>query len=184
MNKEVIRKNTLGQRDLLSEEERLRASESICQAIADEAWFLDAGAIHTYLPIGSEVDIMPLIELAWELGKDVGMMIVDGAGGHSQRQITPETKYTPGPHRIRQPIDAEEFDMEACDLVIVPMVAGDAECNRIGYGKGYYDQFLSQYPRPTIGVAFDAQIVPAVPVEEGDIQLDVIMTESGRYSME
>lgn len=184
MNKGEIRKRILGQRDLLPDDVRARASESICQAIADEPWFLDAGAIHTYMPIGTEVDVMPLIELAWGLGKDVGMMIVDGTGGHTQEQVTPETKFTTGPHGIRQPIDADEFDMESCTLVIVPIVAGDGECNRIGYGKGYYDQFLSQYPRPTIGVAFDAQIIPNVPVEDGDIQLDIIMTESGRYSME
>ena len=184
MTKDDIRKSVLARRNEMSESVRRQASQSICEAIANEPLFLDTEAIHVYMPIGTEVDITPVIELAWELGKDVGMMIVDGSGGHTQQLITSNTEYVGGPHGIREPVDADDFDMDACGLVIVPMVAGDGQCNRIGYGKGYYDQFLSQFPRPTIGAAFDLQIVPEIPVAEGDITLDAIITETGRYSME
>lgn len=184
MTKSEIRTGAIQLRDALSEERRAQSSRSICEAVADEGLFLDARAVHVYKPIGSEVDITPLMELSWELGKDLGMMVVDGSGGSTQWKIDPETTFESGPHGIRQPVNADPFDMDRCDLVIVPLVAGDSMCNRIGYGKGYYDQFLSQFPRPTIGVAFDVQIVESVPTEPGDIELDMIVTESGRYSLE
>jgi 5-formyltetrahydrofolate cyclo-ligase len=180
LNKAEIRSLALQNRDALSAEARQSASLAICRSIMDEDLFLDAGGIHVYLPIGSEVDIRPLIDVAWELGKKVGMMRVMDDGGICQYTITPETEYqtaTKMKMKILEPIDAEMFEMNDCDLVIVPVVAIDEECNRLGYGRGYYDQFLSHYPRPTIGVAFEAQVVPRLPVDEGDIQLDMAYTE-------
>ena len=144
----------------------------------DDDLFLDAGGIHVYLPIGSEVDIRPLIDVAWEMGKRVGMMRVMEDGGTCQYTITPETEYRTATRLgILEPIDGEPFDMNDCELVIVPVVALDEQCNRLGYGQGYYDQFLKHYPRPTIGVAFEAQVVPHLPFDEGDVQLDMAYTE-------
>lgn len=105
------------------------------------------------------------------------MMRVMADGGTRQFSITPATKFQAAGLGILEPIDAEEFDMNICDLVIVPMVAGDEGCNRLGYGKGYYDQFLIGNPRPAIGVAFDVQIVRELPVDDLDVPLDAIYTE-------
>lgn len=184
MTKSEIRTRAIASRDALDEERRKSYSRTICEALTDEERFLDARSIHTYLPVGSEVDLRPVLEVAWSLGKGVGMMVVDGDGGHTQHLITEKSDYTRGPHGIYQPVDAEPFDMERCDLVIVPIVAADGECNRIGYGKGYYDQFLSHYPRPTVGLAFECQLFDELPVDAGDVQLDVILTEENRYSRE
>lgn len=164
----------------MSASERASASLAICRAVSEDDSFLDSLGLHVYLPIGSEVDIVPLVELAWEMGKEVGMMTVMGDGGIRQYTINPSTTYRRTRFGIMEPIDADPFDMNICDLVIVPIVAADENCNRLGYGKGYYDQFLSLNPRPTIGVAFDLQIVPQLPTDDGDIQLDMIYTES-RY---
>ena len=184
MTKSEIRTRAISRRDGIDAEDRRAFSQTICEALSDEEMFLDARAIHTYLPVGSEVDISPLLAVAWSLGKEVGMMVVDGDGGNSQLQITEATEYVRGPHGILQPVDSTEFDMERCDLVLVPIVAADAECNRIGYGKGYYDQFLTQYPRPSVGVAFEVQIFDELPVDSGDVRLDVVLTESNRFAQE
>ncbi|HVK38707.1 MAG TPA: 5-formyltetrahydrofolate cyclo-ligase [Candidatus Kapabacteria bacterium] len=175
--KNEIRREALERRDALAEENRAEASLDICRRIMQDDRFLDARAVHVYLPIGSEVDLRPLIDVAWELGKGVGLMRVSGDGGSRQYRITPETQYTTGALGIAEPIDAEPFDMDRCDLVLVPMVAADEECNRVGYGKGYYDQFLTHFPRPTIGAAFEVQVFPHLPSDELDIRLDTIYTE-------
>ena len=184
MTKSEIRSRAIERREALDPELRRVYSQSICEALSDEERFLDARAIHTYLPVSSEVDVSPLLSVAWSLGKDVGMMVVDGDGGSTQLLISESTEYVRGPHGILQPIDAEEFDMEECDLVVVPVVAADRECNRLGYGKGYYDQFLTQFPRPTVGVAFETQIFDGLPVDAGDGRLDIVLTESARYANE
>jgi 5-formyltetrahydrofolate cyclo-ligase len=175
--KEEIRREALRRRDLISDEERAKASLVICRAVSEDDLFIDARGVHVYLPFGSEVDITPLIELSWELGKDVGLMRVSEDGGTAQYSIVSSTNYQRTRLGILEPIDAEPFDMNICDLVIVPTVAADLECNRLGYGKGYYDQFLALFPRPTIGVTFDQQIFDALPCDERDIRLDMICTE-------
>ena len=178
IDKNDIRREAIRRRNELPADTRAEASLVVCRSIMEDERFLDARSIHVYMPVGSEVDIRPLIDVAWELGKGVGMMRVHDDGGTAQYRITPSTRFEPGALSIPRPVDAEPFDMELCDLVIVPLVAADEECNRLGYGKGYYDQFLTHYPRPTIGAAFEAQVFPVLPSDELDFKLDTIYTEA------
>lgn len=70
------------------------------------------------------------------------------------------------------------------DMVLVPLLAFDLKGNRLGYGKGYYDQFLSMVrPNcPKIGLAFEFQKVESgLPAEAHDIPLDYIITEENVY---
>ncbi len=178
VTKAQIRDEALQRRNAMAPDARQTASMAICRAVMEDDAFLDARGVHVYMPIGSEVDIAPLIDVAWELGKSVGMMHVNEDGGSQQLAITPTTEFrTGGGLGLRQPLDATAFDMNECDLVIVPVVAVDRERNRLGYGKGYYDQFLSFFPRPTIGVAFSLQVFDRLPCDDGDIRLDRIYTE-------
>lgn len=176
--KAELRREALRLRGEIPPDLRAVRSRTICLAVSDDELFHDARAVHVYLPFGTEVDIKPLIEMAWEMGKEVGMMRVMDDGGIAQYSIIPNTEYRRTSLGILEPVDAEPFDMNICDVVIVPVVAADEQCNRLGYGKGYYDQFLIHYPRPTIGVAFEAQIFNTLPVDDLDISLDAVYTES------
>ncbi|NLV28150.1 MAG: 5-formyltetrahydrofolate cyclo-ligase, partial [Methanomicrobiales archaeon] len=63
---------------------------------------------------------------------------------------------------------------------VIPMLGYDKSGGRIGYGAGYYDRFLSEHPHiKTIGIAFSAQEVSFIPVQEHDVRMDVIVTEKG-----
>ncbi|MEG0856096.1 MAG: 5-formyltetrahydrofolate cyclo-ligase [Terrisporobacter sp.] len=87
-----------------------------------------------------------------------------------------------GAYNIREPKPecSPEIPIKKLDLVIVPAVAYDEDCYRLGYGGGFYDRFLENLREDaiTIGIAFDLQIFPAVPKESHDAQLDYIVTES------
>ena len=64
------------------------------------------------------------------------------------------------------------------DLVVVPGLAFDKRNNRLGRGQGYYDRFLKTLPRgvPTIGLAFDFQIVDTIPQrKEHDVAVDCVL---------
>ena len=67
------------------------------------------------------------------------------------------------------------------DMVIVPAVALDANRNRLGRGKGFYDRLLNNTTCPTIGVVCDFQLVEEVPVEPHDQPLDCVVTSDEVY---
>ena len=77
--------------------------------------------------------------------------------------------------------DGEEAVEGAIDLIIVPGVAFDAQGHRLGRGRGFYDRLLSSLDTPKVGICFDFQLVPSVPVESFDHPMDHVITESGIY---
>lgn len=70
---------------------------------------------------------------------------------------------------------------EILDLIIVPAVAIDGDCNRMGRGKGFYDRLLATTKAFTIGVALDCQLVDIVPTEPHDKQLDAVVTAHNTF---
>ena len=72
------------------------------------------------------------------------------------------------------------------DLIIVPLLAYDKFYNRLGYGKGYYDKFFTQYLKNkknilTIGLAFSFQKYKKIPISKSDVKLNYILTEKGIF---
>jgi 5-formyltetrahydrofolate cyclo-ligase len=77
---------------------------------------------------------------------------------------------------------------QGLDVLVLPLVGFDGDCNRLGMGGGYYDRSLSylsqrrHWRRPhLIGVAHECQRVPHVPVCPWDMPLDLVVTERGVY---
>lgn len=67
---------------------------------------------------------------------------------------------------------------EDLEVIIVPLLAFDRAGHRLGYGAGYYDRFLSSYPRAKkIGAAFSCQEIGSVPADNNDVAMDLIVTE-------
>jgi 5,10-methenyltetrahydrofolate synthetase len=78
--------------------------------------------------------------------------------------------------------NGEQVVVNELDVAIVPMLGFDETLQRIGYGGGYYDKFLSDKPSAKkIGVCFEAGKVSRVPSEDHDIPMDVIITEKQAY---
>ena len=82
---------------------------------------------------------------------------------------------------IAEPTD-DKPDVEP-DIVLVPLLAFDASGYRLGYGGGFYDRTLAKLrakkPVIAVGLAYDEQLVDAVPVESYDERLDWVLTPSG-----
>ena len=90
----------------------------------------------------------------------------------------------PGSFGIPEPVDGEVVAFADHDAVLVPLVAFDARCHRLGQGGGFYDRALAALPsgpgtaRPaTIGVAHWFQQVDEIPLEPWDMPLDAVVTE-------
>jgi 5-formyltetrahydrofolate cyclo-ligase len=66
------------------------------------------------------------------------------------------------------------------DVIVVPALAVSAVGHRLGYGSGFYDRILPAYRPPAIAiaVAYDFQLVGELPVLEGDVACDVVVTDA------
>ena len=86
-----------------------------------------------------------------------------------------------GAYGIREPKKdiSNKINPKDIDIVIVPAVAFDRQCYRLGYGGGFYDRFIKTLRKDciTIGIAFDLQIFDSIPKAPHDAQLDYIITE-------
>ena len=86
-----------------------------------------------------------------------------------------------GAYGIMEPdTGLEKFDLDdSSTVVITPGLIFDENCNRIGYGAGYYDRFFSLHPDVIkVGVGYDLQIIDNLDVEAYDVPLDYVVTNN------
>jgi len=98
---------------------------------------------------------------------------------------TPYTKMQFNTYNIPEPIGTEVISATSLDIVLVPLVAFDKNCNRLGLGKGYYDKtfaFKQTTQKPMlIGLAYDMQKVDHFNINIWDIPMDMVITETSIY---
>lgn len=80
---------------------------------------------------------------------------------------------------IREPLEGIPVPVSEIDLVIVPGLAFDEQGNRLGRGRGFYDRFLSHpdFRGLKCALAFEEQIVAAIPVAPDDVPVDMVVTD-------
>ncbi len=145
--------------------------------------FQTARSVCFYVSLPMEVDTRGLIQKALGLGKRVAVPISDLSKRALRFYEISDLKkdLKKGSLGILEPdpMRTQLLDVKDIDLIVVPGVAFDAECNRLGRGAGFYDRFLKKIGKKIkkVGLAFSEQMVPKVPVEKHDIRLDYILTD-------
>jgi len=143
-----------------------------------------SASVSGFSAIGEEIDPRLLLQrlsaeghklaLPVIVGRDRPLFLAEWAPGDAMKE---------GLMQILEPIIAEGQEPLAVDCMLVPLLAVDRDGFRLGYGGGFYDRTIAMLkqikPVMTIGLAFDAQIVEAVPREDHDEALDWILTPSG-----
>ena len=136
-----------------------------------------------YLPIESnqEADITPMLELLRENGANIFLPRVKNdeieiVKINTFKDVEIGKFSIPEPSKALTPCTQSDFD-----LIVVPGIAFDKECNRIGYGKGFYDKILKKISGLKIGVAFDFQIIDKIETDDFDVKMDIILTDKGFY---
>ena len=133
-----------------------------------------------YAPIGNEMDVFPLLTALAAAGHPCALPVVTGAKTPLIfRQWEPGAPLTEAAFGVAVPAASSPEIVPA--VVLVPMLAFDAKCRRIGYGAGYYDRTLAELraggPVLAIGIAYADQQVEEIPVDKFDQSLDMIVTE-------
>ena len=186
MTKKEIRAEIRQKRRALSEQDWRDKSHRICESIRSQAVYQQADVIYAYLAKKGEVLLDELIQDAWSQGKLVAVPKVMGAEMEFFR-LKELTEVEIGCMGIREPLSREPLSQERLAegsaeskkaLMLLPAVAVDEQCHRVGYGGGYYDKYLEKHPHMTkVAVVFAFQMYPQVPTELLDVPLDGIVTE-------
>lgn len=183
LEKIQIRESILDIRDNMSESEVDELSEKIISTLVKLPIFKKSSNIMLYLSFNNEVDSFRLIDYCKQHNKKViipfciknGTKIVPTEIKDVEKDLVRSSFGYMHPKRdIVKPVD-----IESIDLIIVPGISFDKRCYRIGFGAGYYDRFLGKlnFKIPTVGLAYDFQIITSVPTEYYDIPLDYVVTE-------
>ncbi len=178
-SKQEIRKQVEARRRALDPCWVETASVSIIRYFQTLEAFQSAGTIALYMAIGGEVNLDSLFPECWKSGKRTCIPVFNAeAKIYEMAEITHETDFKTGHYGIREPVSPALCPMDEIDLVAVPGVAFDRKGRRLGRGGGYYDRLLAGFPGLSVALAFDFQILPAIPTEPHDRPVDALVTET------
>lgn len=185
INKKELRRKFLSLRNSMPREEIKDKSILISDNFFNTEYYINAKSIFIYLNINSEVRTDIIINRAWNDNKKIAVPVL-----------------TEKPHEMlfaeihnfqclkKNKLGILEPDIKSSDIIksdintviVVPGLVYSNDKNRIGYGGGYYDKYLSenQYMK-SVGIAFDFQVLEEIPTEGNDIILDSVISEKCIY---
>lgn len=171
----------LDQRSSISRQDYVEKSAQIVARLKELAAFQNATNIHCYVSLNErrEVNTHPLLKEMLKADKRVVVPVTNmEAGTLTHVVLTDFEDLKPNKWGVLEPPEtAREVDIDILDLIIVPMVGGDRQKNRIGYGKGFYDRFLQQTDGAKVGLLFENCLIDRVPVEPFDVPCSLLITE-------
>jgi 5-formyltetrahydrofolate cyclo-ligase len=182
--KRQLRRSMLVVRRSLSTAERMACSRRVWEHVTSLFCYRQARVVLGYMACDHEVLTDGLMRQIIASGKQLVLPVVqtDRQGMTLYVIQDLERDVAPGYRGILepQPQRTRVIAPETLELVLVPGVAFDQRGGRLGFGAGFYDRLLGRLPRdiPTVGLAFDFQVIPRLPSQPHDIMLHAIVTES------
>ncbi|WP_017731274.1 5-formyltetrahydrofolate cyclo-ligase [Nafulsella turpanensis] len=190
MNKEALRKQYLQLRQALSEEEVDKRSQQICDQLFGSGKLKEVKYLHCFLPIRhkKEVNTWIIVDRIRQ-EQPQSKVIVSTTNWTAKRMdhffleesgLIEESKLG-----IPEPVDAPVCPAQKIELVLLPLLAFDQKGQRVGYGAGFYDRFLSECMPGTqkVGLSlFGPTSEPVTDVHELDIPLDSCVTPEKVYN--
>mgnify|MGYP001488102560 FL=1 len=180
--KNVIRKRMKQLRADMTRTERFEKSMQIFEQLITVPEFKRADRIYTYVSMDNEIDTIMLIDYSLSLEKRVFVPRVSGKDMEFY-EISDISELNPGYMGIYEPdINGREPDYSRTGFMCMPGLAFDRSYNRIGYGGGFYDRYLSvENKLYKAALAYEAQLLESIPAQDGDVRPDMIVTEENIY---
>lgn len=185
-NKKELRLHYKNLRKQLSENDIEEKSLAIANnLITLPIW--DKTYYHVFLPIEEQKEVNTEYILHLLSGKDKEIVVSKSdfeTRGMSHFLLTDNTKIKKNEYNIPEPVNGLPVPSETIDVVFVPLLAFDILGNRVGYGKGFYDKFLSECKAETIkiGLSFFESEDQIEDVFESDVKLDYCITPQKTYT--
>ena len=156
------------------------ASDAIAKHILAGEAYRDATTIFVYMSYGKEVITDGFIAQALADGKKICIPLCLPENRMEAKRYTGPEDLHSGKYGIREPReDAETVAREEIDLALIPCVACDKRCNRLGHGAGYYDRYLEGMNFVKMALCPEKMILSNVAVDTLDVPMDAVVTEEG-----
>ncbi len=175
IQKAALRKHLLEKRDATSAELRDISSGQIYENLKKISLYANSQNIACYSPIGSEVNTSNIMLNILEQGKN--LLLPRVVNDNLEFYVVPNLKkLEKGSFEIMEPKDNSQ-KAKKIDCILIPTVGISKLGYRLGYGRGYYDKFLSLTDTVKISLTYSKQIVKSIPSDLHDIKMDWIITE-------
>lgn len=173
MKKEFLRKKYKEKRDNIKN--KVTKDNLIYQKVINNKDILSSKTLLIYISINSEVDTIKIINYFLNTKNIAVPKIIDNDMFFCY--ITNLNDLTSGKYNIPEPTNENivtDFDNSIC---IVPGICYDKENYRVGYGKGYYDRFLSKNKIKTIGLCYKECMIEKIDNDKYDYKIDEVITD-------
>ncbi len=163
--------------------EKNKYDKKIFEKLISLKIYSSAKEIFTYVSFDKEVDTINIIDFSLKNGKKVYVpKIIKSTKILKIFQINSINELQTGIYKIPEPFKGSEVRKKEFDLLLIPGLAFDKSCFRLGRGEGYFDRFLTQIVGYKVGLCFAFQVKKRLPIEEHDIRMDMIITENQIYT--
>ena len=185
-SKRELRARYKGLRDAMTPEQRAQESARICEQILATEAYIRADSVLLYAAQGSEIDLFPIARDAWQRGKVVAYpRCLDKAGSMAFFAVDTPERLIPSTFGLYEPDETcLPWQGTGYALCIVPALAVDIQGQRLGYGKGYYDRFLSSFEGVTACAVFEACMADALPHGQYDVPVQLIINGKGAWQVD
>lgn len=182
--KTALRNSIKQVRSKVTDSYRNTSSNQICERIRALSQFQDAQHIALYHPINGEIDLTPLWIESKLTNKTYYFPVLNDNSTLSFFPATPSTQFKKNKFGIPEPEINPELLKTAndLDLILMPLVAFDMRCSRLGMGAGYYDRTLENKNGCLLfGVGYQFQRVDFIAPDPWDVPLDAVVTQRAVY---
>lgn len=183
-SKARLRQQVTGTLGDMTDQQRQTASRAVCEKLVESTRDL-AGIVLGFLPLPEEINLEAYLQIRLETGVAVPIVDWTTKDMHPGRLdgLGPDD-FKPDRHGLRTPARNNPIPLDDIELVLVPGLAFDKSCRRLGRGGGFYDRLLPKLPvnTRTIGVCFDEQVVNSIPMDSWDQPVNQILTPTQAFT--
>ncbi len=186
--KKALRQDYIQKRKAIPAEKKAAAEKKMIALFRSLISYRYSDVLMLYYPLNSEIDPLPLAEAALKEGKTVAFPRCGEDHRMDFRIVTSLCEdFESGMYGLHEPketcpiLDPEKDGRSK--ICVIPAVVYDREGYRLGYGKGYYDRYLSGFAGMKVGFAYEELILDRIPRGRYDLAVDLLISEKGVHNL-
>lgn len=182
LDKKQLRKVAKEKLAGIPDDERKEINVKLFRNLNATDWWKEAAVIGVTVSGDLEWDTKPIIRQAWQEGKTVAVpKCIPETRKLDFYKLEDFNQLEESFFQLLEPIpeQTEKLEKHSIELLVVPGLLYDARGYRIGFGGGYYDRFLANFPNRTVSILHSEQLIDEIPNEPYDVPVQQLITENG-----